>query len=217
MNKIIIFLTISLFSFCEASYQIKDFSYLYKKTTLLNKDLLKLHLQLYEGYVENTNKLKSLITELPKDTDPVVFGSLKRRFGFEYDGMRLHELYFEQLGNPKALIDSSGLYKNIFKSFGSFDAWKEDFVKTGLMRGIGWVVLYQDKQSGQLYNVWIHEHEGNHLAGGEPLLVMDVWEHAYITQYGLNRLSYIQNFIKEIDWNLIEKRFQAATLSKLTP
>ena len=75
------------------------------------------------------------------------------------------------------------------------------------MRGIGWVVLYLDPQSGRLFNVWINEHEVEHLAGCNPLLVMDVFEHAYITDYGLNRKGYIEAFFKNLDWGVVEGRY----------
>jgi Fe-Mn family superoxide dismutase len=76
-----------------------------------------------------------------------------------------------------------------------------------MMRGIGWVILYLDCQTGKLFNTWINEHDLGHLSGGEPLLVMDVFEHAYITQYGLERDKYIQAFFENVDWSVVSQRY----------
>ncbi len=136
------------------------------------------------------------------------YGALKRRMTWEWDGMRLHEYYFENLGGGGEPLDkSSSIYLRLLKDFGSFEAWKKNFVSTGLIRGIGWVILYRDPQTGRLFNVWINEHDVGHLAGGDPLLIMDVFEHAYITQYGLDRGKYIGAFFDNIDWAKVAKRY----------
>ena len=127
--------------------------------------------------------------------------------------MRLHELYFENLGGTTPLSTSSPLYLTFQKNFGSYDHWKEDFVGTGLMRGIGWAVLYQDPISGSLVNTWINEHDLGHLAGGAPLLIMDVFEHAYMPDYSLDRAKYIDAFFKNINWGPVNQRFQSASRS----
>ena len=149
--------------------------------------LLKNHFKLYEGYVKNTN-----------------FPESKRRFGWEFNGMRLHELYFENLTkNPKG---PKKILNKIKKNFKSYKNWEKDFKKTASMRGIGWVILYQDKD--KLFNTWINEHDVGHLAGCEPLLVLDVFEHAFITDYGLNKADYIKNFLKSVNWSIVEKRLK---------
>jgi len=121
--------------------------------------------------------------------------------------MRLHEYYFESLGGTEPLDKASELYQKLTKDFGSYEAWKKNFIATGMMRGIGWVILYRDLQTGRLFNTWINEHDLGHLAGGEPIVVMDVFEHAYITQYGLDRSKYIAAFFENLDWEKISKRF----------
>ena len=108
------------------------------------------------------------------------------------------------------LDKSSELYLKLSKEFGSFEAWKKNFIATGMIRGIGWVILYRDPITGRLMNTWINEHDVGHLAGGEPLLVMDVFEHAYITQYGLDRANYISAFFDNIQWAKVERRYQDA-------
>lgn len=176
-------------------------------------EALKMHFTLYEGYVKNTNFLLNQIKKLEsQDGDlPYEYGALKRRLAWEYNGMRLHELYFGNLGGKEPLDPSTSLYQKIVSDFGSYEAWKSSFIATGMIRGIGWAILYLDPQTGRLLNVWINEHDLGHLAGGKPLLAMDVFEHAYITQYGLNRQKYIQAFFQNIHWAKVNALYQAAT------
>jgi superoxide dismutase, Fe-Mn family len=191
------------------NYQAKNFDHLLGKIQGLDDALLKMHFKLYQGYVNNSNAvLQKLgeLTEAGKNKTPE-FAGLKRILGWEFDGMLLHELYFENLGGSKALDAGSPLYKKMVQDFGSFEAWKADFVATGLMRGIGWVVAYIEPKSGRLLNEWINEHDLGHLAGGTPILIMDVFEHAYITQFGLERNKYIDVFFNNINWEAPEKRF----------
>ncbi len=167
--------------------------------------LLKMHFTLYEGYVKNANDLLAKLGS----TDPksYEYGALKRRFGWEFDGMRLHELYFGNLGGYGEPNAKGALVQTIVKQFGSFDQWKQDFIATGMIRGIGWSVLYLDGQSNQLINTWINEHDLGHLAGGLPILVMDVFEHAFMPQFGLDRAKYIDVLYKNIDCSAPEARF----------
>lgn len=194
------------------AYQAKDFSLLLGHVMGLSDALLSMHFKLYEGYVKNTNLLIQALMDMREkgEENSIAFGALKRRIGWEYDGMRLHELYFETLGQPEALSTKSLLYKAIVRDFGSYEAWKKDFIATGLIRGIGWVILYRDPIQKRLLNVWINEHDLGHLAGGTPLLVMDVWEHAYITEYGLERAKYIKVFLEDLNWSVVSKRFRRA-------
>ena len=122
--------------------------------------------------------------------------------------MRLHEYYFENLGGKAPLDKSSTLYKQLTESCGSYETWEQDFKATGAMRGIGWAILYQDNVTGQLFNQWINEHEIGHLAGCRPILVMDIFEHAFITDYQLKRVDYIAAFFKNINWSVVASRLQ---------
>ena len=122
--------------------------------------------------------------------------------------MRLHEYYFENLGDKKPLDAESRLGKKIAESFGRIDTWEKDFRATGAMRGVGWTVLYHDATDGRLINFWINEHDEGHPAGGIPLLVMDVFEHAYLLDYGLKRADYIEVFLKNINWKAAETRMK---------
>jgi len=160
--------------------------------------LLRNHFTLYQGYVTNTNKLLDTLERMLKDgqTSNPEFAELKRRLGWEFNGMRLHEYYFENLGGKAPTHKSGKLAAKLESYFGSYDAWEKDFRATGAMRGIGWVILYQDVVSGKLINFWVNEHDVSHPAGCNPILIMDVFEHAFMLDYGLKRADYIEAFFK---------------------
>lgn len=194
----------------ETKYQVKNFDHLLGKIKGLDDALLKMHFKLYQGYVNNTNAVLAKLQELSAagQNKTPEFAGLKRILGWEFDGMLLHEYYFENLGGNKPLDAADPLYAKIQRDFGSYDQWKADFVATGSMRGIGWVVAYIDPKDGRLVNEWINEHDVGHLAGGTPLLIMDVFEHAYITQFALDRSKYIDVFFTNINWDAVSTRFK---------
>lgn len=172
--------------------------------------LLKNHFTLYQGYVTNTNKLADALAAMLKEgkTATPEFAELKRRFNWEFNGMRLHEYYFGNMTKTSTQPNAdSALHKKIVEDFGSWENWEKDFKATGAMRGIGWVILYLDPIANRLFNVWITEHDFGHLSGAVPLLVLDVFEHAYVTDYGLKRADYIEAFMKALDWKEVENRF----------
>jgi Fe-Mn family superoxide dismutase len=173
-----------------------------------SETLLKNHFTLYQGYVTNTNKLLDGLAGLlsnDKGGTPE-YAEQKRRLGWEFNGMRLHELYFENLGGTAPLTNGGSLANKLTESFGSYAAWEKDFKATGAMRGIGWVGLYQDPHNGRLLNFWINEHDVANPAGCTPLLIMDVFEHAFMLDYGLKRADYIEAFFSNIDWRAVEAR-----------
>ncbi|MEE8352980.1 MAG: Fe-Mn family superoxide dismutase [Dehalococcoidales bacterium] len=188
-------------------YQAQDYGSLIGMAGF-SETLLSNHFTLYQGYVANTNKLaETLATMLTEGrTATPEYAELKRRMGFEFNGMRLHEYYFGNLGGRAPLDRSNSLAGKLADSCGSVESWETDFRATGAMRGIGWVVLYQDHYGDCLFNQWINEHEVGHFAGGTPLLVMDVFEHAYMTDYGLKRADYIQAFFDNVDWDVVARR-----------
>ena len=191
------------------SYAAKDYSSLLGMKGF-SETLLKNHFTLYQGYVTNTNKVADALAQMLKDgkTAAPEFAELKRRFGWEFNGMRLHELYFENLKGGNAMDQSGGLAKKLEKDFGGVDAWEKDFRATGAMRGIGWVALYHDAAGDRLYNCWINEHDVAHLAGCTPILIMDVFEHAYMTDYQLKRADYIEAFFANVNWKAVESRLK---------
>lgn len=170
---------------------------------------LQTHFKLYQGYVTNTNKLLELLAQLVKDgkTATPEYAELHRRFGWEFNGMRLHELYFGAMKKGGVAPNKeSALHKKIISQFGSFDAWAADFKATATMRGIGWTILYYDPVGDKLLNVWVNEHDAGHLASLVPILNIDVFEHAFMLDYGLKRADYVDAFLKAVDWSVVEKR-----------
>ena len=191
------------------AYTAKDYSKLIGmegfSDTLLNN-----HFTLYQGYATNTNKLLDTLAAMLKEgkLGTPEYAELKRRLGFEFNGMRLHEYYFENLGGKGALDKAGKLGKKLADEFGSCEEWEKDFRATAAMRGIGWTILYQDSFTGRLVNQWINEHETGHFAGCAPILVLDVFEHAFMIDYGLKRPDYIEAFFKNINWDAVEARLR---------
>ncbi len=189
------------------TYTAKDYSKLIGMEGFSDA-LLKNHFTLYQGYVTNTNKVLDTLAQMLKDdkTGAPEFAELKRRLGWEFNGMRLHEYYFENLGGKTPLDRNGRLSKKIAEDFGSYEAWEKDFKAVGAMRGIGWVVLYQDTANKKFINFWINEHDISHPAGCNPILIMDVFEHAFMLDYGLKKADYIVAFFKNINWSAVEAR-----------
>lgn len=190
-------------------YSAKDYSGLVGMDGF-SDTLLKNHFTLYQGYVTNTNKVLDTLDQMLKDgkTGLPEFAELKRRLGWEFNGMRLHEYYFENLGGKSGINRDGKLSKKFAADFGSYEAWEKDFKATGTMRGIGWIALYHDNASGRLINFWINEHDVSHPAGCSPILIMDVFEHAFMIDYGLKRADYIEAFFKNINWPVAEARIK---------
>jgi len=175
-----------------------------------SEQLLRNHFTLYQGYATNTNRLADALAAMLKDgrTGTPEYAELKRRFGWEFNGMRLHELYFGNMAKGAAMGDkASPLAKKMADDFGSYEEWEKDFKAVAMMRGIGWVLLYYDTETKRLFNAWVNEHDAGHLAGAAPILVMDVFEHAFMLDYGLKRADYIETFFKAIDWAAAASRF----------
>ena len=190
-------------------YEPKDFSRLLGMEGF-SDTLLKNHFTLYQGYVTNTNKVFDALSQMTADgkTATPDFAEAKRRLGWEFNGMRLHELYFDNLGGKTPVGQGGKLAKAVQASFGGVDKWEADFKATGSMRGIGWTILYQDNVSDRLFNQWINEHDAGHPAGCVPLLILDVFEHAFMVDYGLKRADYIAAFFKNINWSIVEARIR---------
>lgn len=192
------------------AYSAKNYSHLLGLDGF-SEALLTNHFTLYEGYVKNTNALSDKLKALSEkgEFSTPEFAELKRRFGWEWNGMRMHELYFGNMTKESATLSDGVLKERLVATFGSLENWEKNFTGTGAMRGIGWVVLAHDAETDKLYNVWVNEHDAGHLAGTKPLLVMDVFEHAFMIDYGLKRADYIAAFMRSIDWKTAQERFAA--------
>lgn len=172
------------------------------------------HLKLYKGYVNNANLILNKVQELEKDPveNAYVLGELHRRFSFEFDGMRNHEFYFESLSNGKSEIDTEGeLYKAIEKEWGSFGNWLIQYKGIATTRGIGWVIIYYDKQTGHLLNQWVDEQHIGHLTGLSPILCLDMWEHSYVYDYPTSeKKKYVEVFFENLNWKTVEENYDKA-------
>jgi Fe-Mn family superoxide dismutase len=190
-------------------YTAKDYSKLIGMEGL-SEALLKNHFTLYQGYVTNSNKLIETFEQMLKEdkVSTPEFAELKRRLGWEFNGMRLHEYYFENLGGNGNVDKNGRLAKKLAEDFGSCEAWEKEFRAVGAMRGIGWAALYQDITNGKMINFWINEHDTGHPAGCTPILIMDVFEHAFMLDYGTKRAGYIDAFFKNLNWSAAEARLK---------
>jgi Fe-Mn family superoxide dismutase len=183
----------------------------------ISDETLEMHFKLYEGYVKETNKLTEKISEFLRDgrvdqEEMPAYSELTRRLGFEYNGMVLHEYYFSNLRGGSAAAGpgrDSNFLRAAEASFGSYDVWKADFVSVGKMRGVGWAITYENPANGRLSNHWVTLHEVGNVSGFVPVLVMDVWEHAFLLDYKpAERPKYIEAFFSNIDWEACEQRLQ---------
>src|ERR1700755_152836 len=183
----------------------------------ISDQTLEVHFKLYEGYVKETNNLTDRISEFIKDgnvdqEEMPAYSELTRRLGFEYNGMVLHEYYFGNLksgagGDPEK---RSEFMQAVTRSFPSYEIWKADFVSVGKMSRVGWAMCYLDPANVHVSNHWIELHETGNVAGFVPLLVMDVWEHAFLLDYKpSDRGKYIDAFMSNIDWQTVESRMEA--------
>jgi Fe-Mn family superoxide dismutase len=188
----------------------------------ISDQTLEMHFKLYEGYVTNTNLLTEKIASFLKDgkvdhEEMPAYSELTRRLGFEYNGMVLHEYYFGNMksGGSGDPAKNSQFLKAAEESFQSYDIWKADFMSIGKMRGVGWAVCLQDPANGTLSNHWITLHEVGNVAGFNPILIMDVWEHAYLLDYKpADRPKYIEAFFSNIDWDAVEERINRGAAAR---
>ena len=172
------------------------------------------HLGLYAGYVKNTNTLLAAQDEMLQDPQKnmLALAETSRRLPFEFNGVRLHELYFEQWENgAQPLAADSTLAAALAKQFGSVEAWEARFKAVGSMRGVGWAVLYWDKAVGEFRHTWVDQHHQGLLAELPVILILDIWEHAYLSQFGTaGRATYIETWFKNLNWSASEKRFTSS-------
>ena len=172
------------------------------------------HLKLYAGYVKNTNLIVDKIGELSSDMEKNTYliGELQRRFGFEFNGMRNHEYYFKSLeGGGKNLPTDSKLKTAIEKQAPSFELWLSGFKNLAMTRGVGWAILYYDKQTDQLMHTWVDEQHLGQLNGLQYILGIDMWEHAYVYDYPTSeKKKYVEAFFENLNWEVIEENFKKA-------
>ncbi|HEY7041901.1 MAG TPA: Fe-Mn family superoxide dismutase [Methylomirabilota bacterium] len=171
----------------------------------ISDDQISQHWKLYEGYVKAANGLLEGVAAAKAGSPQ--WAELKRRLGYEVDGVVLHEYYFGNLASGSKLSPGSDLAGDLNEAWGSIKVWREDFAKTGGMRGVGWAILYHDPATDGLFNWWVSSHEQGHPAGFQPVIVLDVFEHAWMVDHGAGgREDYIAAFLENVNWEVVEQR-----------
>lgn len=192
------------------TYEAKKFAL--PELTGLSQKQVDAHLALYEGYVKHVNLIIGQIAKLKESgADPYVIAELRRRLGFEFDGMRMHEYYFSQFEGEKGGSPDSGLAKAAAEKYGSGEGFLAHIREVAGTRGIGWVVVYYDPSGKTLHTAFVGDHELGQLAGLPVLLALDLWEHAFMVDYlPSEKKNYIDAFFGNLNWSVVEKRFDEA-------
>ena len=166
---------------------------------------------LYAGYVKNFNAISALLPEYAKDSEKHAhaLSELIRRRSFEFGGMRLHEYYFAQFEGGSTPLTTSGAFYDAFKKEYGKPEHLEPYLKAiGNMRGPGWALLYYDPQAKQFLAGFTGEQHQGHFVTLPIILALDVWEHAYLLDYGAaGKSKYIDAFFKNLNWKIVEDRF----------
>ena len=198
----------------DRSYKVREFTHL-KGLKGLSDTQLEQHFKLYEGYVKNTNLLREQVNEMltKGQTDSPIFAELVRRLPFEQNGMVLHEHYFDNMSaNGGEILKTGTFARSIDESFGSVDNYKKELMAMAKMRGVGWVLTLQDPATGWLANRWVTLHQDGNIAGYRPVLVLDVWEHAWTVDYKpTERAKYLEAWFNNVNWKTVESRLMTLT------
>lgn len=184
----------------------------------LSKKQIDVHLALYQGYVKHTNLIMEKIASLREadaSENAYLMAELRRRLGFEFDGMRMHEYYFEQLEHEARSADEgSALARSASERYGDWNGFIAHLKEVAGTRGIGWVVVYYDRAARALQTAWVNDHEVGQLAGLPIMLAIDLWEHAYMVDYvPVDKLSYVDAFLANMNWSVVENRFLNSAVS----
>jgi Fe-Mn family superoxide dismutase len=196
------------------SYKPVDFSYLLGKVKGIDNNLMKIHFKLYEGLVGATNGALKFIQDPKNVKNMVQYSAVQKELSLFYNGMRLHELYFGVIAGENMNYMDPNLIKDINQYFGSFKAWENNFIATGTIPGVGFSALCRDKNSGLLFNTWINEFNIGEIIGADIILVMDMWEHAYIAEFGLDLNKYSKTFLNNVNWSVVSKLYNDSVNNK---
>lgn len=183
----------------------------------ISEKTIEEHLKLYSGYVKNANSILEKIPQyegyVKEDAfAPYVIGELGRRFSFEFNGIRNHEVYFNSLeGGPKPVNPNGALSLAGHEEWPSYEFWLNRFIAIALTRGIGWAILYWDPSSKRLLNAWVDEQHLGQLSNCTPILALDMWEHSYVADYQPSgKKQYIEDFFANLNWENVEENFLTA-------
>lgn len=176
----------------------------------ISEKTIEEHVKLYEGYVKNANGIVEKMSTLDSEKDPYITGELFRRFSFEYNGMRNHEIYFASFeGGHTPFNIESDLGKRLIELFESYENFVKEFSTLALTRGIGWAVLWYDKKEDRFLTSWIDEQHFGQLNGCDMILALDMWEHSYVSDYQPSgKKQYVADFFENLNWSVIESNFK---------
>ncbi len=183
--------------------------------TGLSTKQIEVHLALYQGYVKHVNLIMEKIAaykEADAEGNAFAIAEMRRRLGFEFDGMRMHEYYFEQFEGEKSGDPESALAKAAAEKYGSGEDFIAHIKEVAGTRGIGWTVVYYDPAGKTLHTAWVDDHQLGQLSGLPIILALDMWEHAYMVDYvPADKKSYVEAFLENVNWSVIEDRFAKAS------
>lgn len=190
-------------------YEVQEFNI--PEVKGLSEKQLEVHLGLYAGYVKHVNHIAEQLGAARKgevDLDSYVQAEVRRRLAFEFDGMRMHEVYFEQLEGGSNQIDPSGnLAKKVSEKYGDVNGFLDHIKEVAGSRGIGWTVAYHDNKVNTVHVSFVADHEIGHLSGLPVLFALDMWEHAFMVDYlPSEKANYVQAFLDNTNWEVVEKR-----------
>jgi len=171
------------------------------------------HFKLYEGYVKKTNEIRTKLEAADKSLANATYseiGELKRQESFAVNGVKLHEIYFDILDSRLRGNDGDKVKSMIVRDFGSVENWITDMTAAGLSAR-GWAILSYDLTDKSVHNYSADAHNLGIVSGTVPLIVLDVYEHAYFMDYGTNRKGYIEAFFKNLNWGVIDKIYSDMT------
>jgi Fe-Mn family superoxide dismutase len=193
-----------------------NYSYLLGKVKGIDDKLMKIHFTLYEGLVGATNGALQYIhnCSLKGVKNMVEYSAIQKELPLFFNGMRLHELYFGVMCGENMNKMDHNLENDINKYFGSFAKWKSNFIETGTIPGVGFVALCRDRTTGMLINNWINEFNIGELIGTDIILVMDMWEHAYIAEFGLDLKKYSDTYLSNVNWSVVSNLYNDSVHGK---
>lgn len=191
------------------SYETKTFSL--PTLSGISSKQIEVHLGLYAGYVKHVNLIVETLQAVREGTrtlDAYLIAELRRRFAFEFDGMRMHEYFFAQFEHgPQPLNTESTLAQLAIKKYGSVEAFIEHIKEVATTRGIGWVVVSYDVAVQTLHTTFVADHEIGQLSGLPIVLALDVWEHAFMVDYTpAEKKAYVDAFFQNLNWDVCAKR-----------
>lgn len=189
-------------------------------TETLSNDVKENHLKLYQNYAESFNKISSKLDTVPKEEANNPSNSDFRRLKMDeqenLNGVKLHELYFANVGDKTSLIRRDSMpFMRLERDWGSFENWQLDFRACGMSATEGWAVCFFEPFKQKYFNVIIEKHNINIPVGAIPVLVVDTWHHAWFKDYLGEKQTYLNAMMKEINWDIIEARMTIAESSNL--